>query len=51
LVSYIFDNVASGREFADALGRAAKRGMAVRVLIDAAGTVAGNCTKLSTPPG
>jgi cardiolipin synthase len=38
LVSYIFDNDASGREFADALGRAAKRGVAVRVLIDAAGT-------------
>lgn len=37
LVSYIFDNDASGREFADALGRAAKRGVAVRVLIDAAG--------------
>jgi cardiolipin synthase len=38
VVSYIFDNDASGREFADALGRAAKRGVAVRVLIDAAGT-------------
>ncbi len=38
LVSYIFDNDASGRKFADALGRAAKRGVAVRVLIDAAGT-------------
>jgi cardiolipin synthase len=37
LVSYIFDNDASGREFADALGRAARRGVAVRVLIDAAG--------------
>jgi cardiolipin synthase len=37
LVSYIFDNDASGREFANALGRAAKRGVAVRVLIDAAG--------------
>jgi cardiolipin synthase len=32
-----FDNDASGREFADALGRAAKREVAVRVLIDAAG--------------
>jgi phosphatidylserine/phosphatidylglycerophosphate/cardiolipin synthase-like enzyme len=38
LVSYIFDNDASGRAFADALGRAAKRGVAVRVLIDVAGT-------------
>jgi cardiolipin synthase len=38
LVTYIFDNDASGREFANALGRAAKRGVAVRVLIDAAGT-------------
>ena len=38
LVSYIFDNDASGREFADALGHAVKRGVSVRVLIDAAGT-------------
>jgi cardiolipin synthase len=38
LVSYIFDNDASGKQFADALGRAVKRGVAVRVLIDAAGT-------------
>src|SRR5258707_10269762 len=38
LVSYIFDNDACGKHFADALGRAAKRGVAVRVLIDAAGT-------------
>src|SRR5208283_512259 len=38
LVSYIFDNDASGRQFAEALGRAVKRGVAVRVLIDAAGT-------------
>ena len=37
LVSYIFDNDASGKEFADALGRAAKRGVAARVLIDATG--------------
>ena len=37
LVSYIFDNDATGGEFADALGRAVKRGVAVRVLIDAAG--------------
>jgi cardiolipin synthase len=38
MVSYIFDNDASGKLFADALGRAVKRGVAVRVLIDAAGT-------------
>ena len=38
MVSYIFDNDASGKQFADALGRAVKRGVAVRVLIDAAGT-------------
>ena len=38
LVTYIFDNDASGKQFADALSRAVKRGVAVRVLIDAAGT-------------
>lgn len=38
LVSYIFDNDASGQQFASALGRAVKRGVAVRVLIDDAGT-------------
>ncbi len=38
LVTYIFDNDASGQKFAEALGRAVKRGVAVRVLIDAAGT-------------
>ncbi len=38
LVSYIFDNDASGRKFVDALERAVKRGLAVRVLVDAAGT-------------
>jgi cardiolipin synthase len=38
LVTYIFDNDTSGRQFADALGRAVKRGVAVRVLIDAFGT-------------
>src|SRR6185437_11276187 len=38
LVTYIFDNDASGKQFADALARAVKRGVAVRVLIDAAGT-------------
>ena len=37
LVTYIFDNDASGRQFVAALGRAVKRGVAVRVLIDAAG--------------
>jgi cardiolipin synthase len=44
LVSYIFDNDASGEQFAAALGRAVKRGVAVRVLIDAAGT------RYSSPP-
>ena len=38
LVTYIFDNDASGKAFAEALGRAVKRSVAVRVLIDAAGT-------------
>jgi cardiolipin synthase len=38
LLSYIFDNDPSGRQFADALARAVRRGVAVRVLIDAAGT-------------
>ena len=38
LVSYIFDNDASGEQFANALGRAVKRGVVVRVLVDAAGT-------------
>ena len=38
LLSYIFDNDPSGRGFADALARATRRGVAVRVLIDAAGT-------------
>src|SRR5205085_9829703 len=38
LATYIFDNDASGKQFADALARATKRGVAVRVLIDAAGT-------------
>ena len=38
LVTYIFDNDASGKQFVDALARAVKRGVAVRVLIDAAGT-------------
>jgi cardiolipin synthase len=37
LATYIFDNDPSGRQFADALGRAVKRGVAVRVLLDAAG--------------
>ena len=37
LCSYIFDNDKSGREFVDALGRAVKRGVEARVLVDAAG--------------
>src|SRR5271157_2475358 len=38
LASYIFDNDASGKQFAAALGRAVQRGVAVRVLVDAAGS-------------
>lgn len=38
LSTYIFDNDPSGRKFIAALSRAVKRGVAVRVLIDAAGT-------------
>jgi cardiolipin synthase len=38
LGTYIFDNDASGRQFVAALARAVARGIAVRVLIDAAGT-------------
>ena len=38
LCTYIFDNDASGRKFVAALKRAVKRGVAVRVLIDSAGT-------------
>lgn len=37
LLTYIFDNDPSGMEFVAALQRAVKRGVAVRVLIDAAG--------------
>ena len=37
LATYIFDNDASGKKFAAALGRAGARGVQVRVLIDAAG--------------
>jgi cardiolipin synthase A/B len=37
LATYIFDNDASGKQFVAALGRAVARGVAVRVLIDAAG--------------
>ena len=37
LATYIFDNDASGRQFAAALARAGQRGVAVRVLVDAAG--------------
>lgn len=38
LVTYIFDNDASGKQFVAALGRAIARGVEVRVLVDAAGT-------------
>jgi len=38
LATYIFDNDPSGTRFVHALGRAVERGVAVRVLIDAAGT-------------
>jgi cardiolipin synthase A/B len=38
LSTYIFDNDASGKQFVTALARAVKRGAAVRVLIDAAGS-------------
>ena len=37
LATYIFDNDRSGQEFVGALGRAVGRGVAVRVLVDAAG--------------
>jgi cardiolipin synthase len=37
LCTYIFDNDPSGRDFVAALGRAVKRGVEVRVLIDSAG--------------
>ena len=36
--TYIFDNDPTGKQFVEALSRAVKRGVAVRVLIDAAGT-------------
>jgi len=38
LVSYIFDNDPTGQQFVAALERAVRRGVAVRVLVDAAGT-------------
>ena len=38
LCTYIFDNDPSGRKFVVALKRAVRRGVAVRVLVDAAGT-------------
>jgi len=38
LASYIFDNDPTGREFASALAAAARRGVAVRVLIDGIGS-------------
>ncbi|HZO14717.1 MAG TPA: phospholipase D-like domain-containing protein, partial [Polyangiaceae bacterium] len=37
LLTYIFDDDPIGREFAEALARAHQRGVAVRVLVDAAG--------------
>ncbi|MEI6197604.1 MAG: phospholipase D-like domain-containing protein, partial [Verrucomicrobiota bacterium] len=37
LATYIFDNDASGKQFATALAHAEQRGVAVRVLVDAAG--------------
>jgi len=37
LLTYIFDNEAIGKKLTEALGRADKRGFAVRALIDAAG--------------
>jgi cardiolipin synthase len=37
LATYIFDNDRSGNQFVEALGRAVKRGVQVRVLIDDAG--------------
>jgi cardiolipin synthase A/B len=37
LASYIFDNDATGRAFADALGQAVARGVEVRVLVDGIG--------------
>src|SRR5437016_6015301 len=36
LSTYIFDNDVSGKQFVEALARAVKSGVAVRVLIDAA---------------
>ena len=38
MASYIFDNDPTGRIFAEALGRAVKRGVEVRVLIDGIGS-------------
>ena len=38
LCTYIFDNDASGQKFVAALERAVQRGVAVRLLVDAAGT-------------
>jgi len=38
LVSYIFDNDPTGQQFVAALQRAVRRGVQVRVLVDAAGT-------------
>ncbi|NPC87284.1 cardiolipin synthase, partial [Pyxidicoccus fallax] len=38
LCTYIFDNDAMGRRFVEALGAAVKRGVEVRVLVDAVGS-------------
>ncbi|MBM4023551.1 MAG: cardiolipin synthase, partial [Planctomycetes bacterium] len=38
LASYIFDNDDTGRQFVDALARAARRGVEVRVLVDGIGS-------------
>jgi cardiolipin synthase len=38
LCTYIFDNDKTGKQFVEALSRAMKRGVKVRVLVDAAGT-------------
>ncbi len=55
LMSYIFDNDRAGRAFAEALGRAAKRGVQTRVLVDDIGshytfpTIISTLRKLGVP--
>lgn len=55
LATYIFDNDPVGKEFAEALGAAVKRGVAVRVLIDDAGlryswpSIHGSLSQLQVP--